>query len=160
MPNIETDIDIKDPKWLELCEDINQHTQKAIETVLLQQIPHAEHIEISIVLANDSFVRNLNKNYRNKDKATNVLSFPQTELNEMSSPFLMLGDIIIASGVIKKEAEEQKKTLKDHYTHILIHGCLHLLHYDHITDQQAEEMETLEASILNKLNIKNPYTIK
>ena len=159
MPEFDIDIDVSDEKWHDLIEGIENHTHDVIKHVLSDLVSNAEHLEISIVLSDDDFIQNLNKNYRNKDKPTNVLSFPQTEEDEMDMPALMLGDIIITSGVIKKEAKEQNKSIKDHYTHMLVHGCLHLLHYDHITDEQAEEMESLEIKLLNNLGIKNPYAL-
>lgn len=159
MPELQIDIDIRDGSWLKSLPDIESDTHNVIAKILNQLLNEEQHAEISIVLADDSFVQDLNKNYRDKDKPTNVLSFPQTEEDEMNMPAIMLGDIIIASGVIKHEAQEQEKTIKDHYTHMLVHGCLHLLHYDHITDEQAEEMESLEIKILNTLGIKNPYAL-
>ena len=71
----------------------------------------------------------------------------------------MLGDIIIALETIQREANEQNKSFDNHFTHMLVHGCLHLMGFDHITDDEAEEMETLEVQILKQLNIKNPYEI-
>ena len=159
MPEFDIDIDVSDEKWHDLIEDIENHTHDVIKNILSNLLSNAEHVEISIVLSNDDFIQNLNKDYRNKDKPTNVLSFPQTEEDEMDMPALMLGDIIITSGVIEQEAKEQSKSIKDHYTHMLVHGCLHLLHYDHITDEQAEEMESLEIKILDNLGIKNPYAL-
>ncbi len=159
MPQVDIDIDIQDAHWQKLVANTKNYTHKVIQDILIQLLPDTSHAEISIVLADNAFVQELNKNYRNKDKPTNVLSFPQTEEDEMDFPALMLGDIIIALGVIEQEAIEQNKKIKDHYTHMLVHGCLHLLHYDHITDEQAEEMETLEIEILNNLGIKNPYAL-
>ncbi|MGH1455304.1 MAG: rRNA maturation RNase YbeY [Alphaproteobacteria bacterium] len=159
MPELEIDIDVKDPLWLKYFSDIENHTHDIITKTLNSQLPNVQHIEISIVLADNNFVQDLNKNYRGKNKPTNVLSFPQTERNELNMPALMLGDIIIASQTIKRESQEQEKTFKDHYTHMLVHGCLHLLHYDHTTDEQAEEMESLETEILSSLGIKNPYAL-
>ena len=159
MPEFDIDIDINDPHWLDLIPDIEINTHKIIQNILEGQLPNAQHVEISIVLANDNFVQDLNKKYRDKDKPTNVLSFPQTEEDELSAPIIMLGDIVIASGVIEKESKEQNKNIKNHYTHMLVHGCLHLMHYDHITDEEADEMEALEIQILSNLGIKNPYAL-
>lgn len=118
--------------------------------------------EISIVLADNDFVQELNKTYREKDKPTNVLSFPQTEIDEFDSAIgeVSLGDIIIAYGVIERETQEQAKDFDDHLRHMLVHGTLHLMHFDHIHDEEAEEMESLEIEILRKMNIKNPYEIE
>ena len=108
-----------------------------------------EETELSVVLADDAFVQNLNRDYRDKDKPTNVLSFPQ------DTP--MLGDVVLAYETVKREAEEQDKGFEDHLAHLLVHGVLHLLGYDHEDDKQAEEMEALEVEILSRLSIKNPY---
>ena len=108
--------------------------------------------EISIVLADNNFIQNLNHVYRGKDKPTNVLSFPQDEPG-------LLGDVILAYETIEKEANEQEKSFEDHLTHLIVHGTLHLLGHDHEDDKEAKEMEALEIEILEKLGIKNPYEI-
>lgn len=157
MTDLNIDIDVKDEAWLHLVPDIQDRVYKIIQAVLTDLLTDKQYIEISIVLSDNDFIQNLNKTYRDKDKPTNVLSFHQTEIDEMDMPTIMLGDIIIASGVIKTEADEQNKAIEDHFAHILVHGCLHLLHYDHMNNEQAEEMEKLEISILQALEIKNPY---
>ena len=106
--------------------------------------------EISVVLTDDAHIQVLNRDYRGKNKATNVLSFPQDDPQ-------MLGDIIIAYETIIREAKEQNKIFEHHLMHMLVHGCLHLLGYDHETDSEAEEMEALEIEILSGLSVKNPY---
>jgi probable rRNA maturation factor len=159
MPEFEIDIDIQGSHWTALIPGIETTTNQAITATLEGLLPHAQHIEISIVLADNNFIQELNKKYRNKDKPTNVLSFPQTDTDDLKMPAIMLGDIIITSEVIEQEAKDQNKDVKNHYTHMLVHGCLHLLHYDHTTDAQAKEMEALEIKILNNLGIKNPYAL-
>lgn len=116
----------------------------------LKTLGHNQPCEISIVLSDDAHIRTLNRDYRGKDKATNVLSFPQDD------PFL-LGDIILAIETITREAEEQNKSFNAHLTHMLVHGCLHLLGHDHEDDDEAQIMEDLEVRILKQLKIKNPY---
>lgn len=117
--------------------------------------------EVSLVFADDAFVQVLNRDYRGKDKPTNVLSFPQLEPEEIKAleaqDYAPLGDIILAYETLEREAVEQDKPIKEHCTHLIIHGLLHLLGYDHIEDEEAEEMEALEIKILSGLNIKNPY---
>jgi probable rRNA maturation factor len=116
--------------------------------------------ECTVTLSNDSKIRLLNKNYRSKDKPTNVLSFPMfNHMDEIPSHAgaVPIGDIIIAFETIKAEAIEQNKLLSDHFTHMLIHGFLHLLGYDHMNDKEAKSMESLEIKILKKLGIDNPY---
>ncbi len=114
-----------------------------------------EAFELTIRLVNIDESQQLNKQYRHKDKPTNVLSFPfevpeGIELN-------LLGDLVICAPVIQQEATEQGKVLFDHWAHMIIHGCLHLLGYDHINDTDADEMEALEIKILAQLSINTPY---
>ncbi len=106
-------------------------------------------LEIAVVLADDAFVRTLNRDYRGKDKPTNVLSFPGEGEH--------LGDIVMALDTVLAEAKEQGKRPRDHAIHLLVHGTLHLLGYDHIRDKDAVEMERLEIKILKKLKVDNPY---
>lgn len=114
-----------------------------------------QEFELTIRLVNIEESRTLNKQYRQKDKPTNVLSFPfevpeGIELN-------LLGDLVVCAQVVEQEANEQNKILCAHWAHMVIHGCLHLLGYDHINDTDANEMEALEIEILAKLSIANPY---
>ncbi len=106
--------------------------------------------DVSIVLADNAFIQDLNKTYRGQDKPTNVLSFPQ-DIEES------LGDVILALETLNKECKEQKKSFNDHLQHLVVHGFLHLLGHDHEQDHEAEEMEALEIEILNGLGVKNPY---
>lgn len=101
----------------------------------------------------------MNKNYRKKDKPTNVLSFATLENDPFIHPeaFFHIGDVVLALETLKKEAEEQSKRLEDHFMHLLIHGILHLLGYDHIKKEDAKVMENLEIQILNTFGIENPY---
>ena len=110
--------------------------------------------ELSIVLSDAKNVHGLNLQYRQKDKPTNILSFPINDNGQTNGP---LGDLILAYEVIKQEAEREQKSFKDHLTHLLLHGLLHLLGYDHIHDDDAESMESLEIQTLEKIGIKNPY---
>ena len=153
------DISLEDDRWSDAIELYDDLTSDIVRISLEHLKLNISHIEISIVLANDDFVQDLNKTYRGKDKPTNVLSFPQSEPEEIMPmlPYLCMGDIILSLDTLQKEIKEQKKTLKDHYTHMLVHGILHLLHYDHITNDEALIMEGLEISILDKMSIKNPY---
>jgi len=152
------DIAIEDEIWHAAIQDIEKMTQDIISETIKHDKINAQAIEVSVLLTNDAQIQELNKTYRQKDKPTNVLSFPQTDKNEVDSPFLMLGDIVIAFDTIHREAEEQDKKLSDHYTHMLVHGCLHLLHYDHLNEEEAQQMETAEIKTLNKFGVKNPYS--
>lgn len=99
----------------------------------------------------------LNKAYRGRDYATNVLSFPFDAPVQLPIP--LLGDLVICADVVAEEAQQQHKALLDHWTHMVIHGTLHLLGYDHIQDDEAEQMEQLERDILAALNIADPYQV-
>lgn len=112
--------------------------------------------ELSIVFTDDTAIRVLNADYRQKDKATNVLSFPQSD-DPMTDPSGLLGDIVLADETVRREADQLDRSFEDHLTHLLVHGFLHLLGYDHITSEEADEMEQLEIAILDKLDIDDPY---
>ena len=157
--NIEIDIDIQNPNWKTSIGDIENITRSAIEKDLSMATDVRPQMEISIVLSDDVFIQNLNKAYRHKDKPTNVLSFPMTEVQDIqeTSPFVSLGDVIVSFDTIKRESEEQNKPLEHHYIHMLVHGCLHLLHFDHEDNEDAEIMESKEIEILEQLGVKNPY---
>ncbi|WP_375628546.1 rRNA maturation RNase YbeY [Bartonella sp. TT67HLJMS] len=113
--------------------------------------------EISLLFTDDKHMAQINAQWRNKNKSTNVLSFPAFPLKAGNPPGPMLGDIIIARETVVLEAEKQGKTFQDHLTHMIVHGILHLLGYDHETDNEAYQMEKLEREILQKLSIKDPY---
>lgn len=142
--DIVIDIDEHSGEWPPHCADI---LSKGIHAVLAHEGVNAA--EASVVLANDDFIQTLNRDYRGKDKPTNVLSFPQD--------LPLLGDLIFAHETLKRECVEQEKSFDDHFLHLVIHGTLHLLGYDHIDDDEAEEMEALEIKLLDGLGVKNPY---
>jgi probable rRNA maturation factor len=121
-------------------------------------------VELSVRLAGDQEVRALNAQWRGKDRATNVLSFPMAggdELQEanVASPELLLGDIILARGVCEAEAADKGIAVEDHAAHLLVHGTLHLLGYDHHDDEQAADMEAREVRALGRLGVANPYEV-
>lgn len=121
--------------------------------------------EISVRLADDDEVRTLNRQYRQKDRPTNVLSFPMVQddlldaLDNSDDGEVLLGDIILARGVCEREAVEKSVTTAEHATHLIVHGTLHLVGYDHIADDEAEAMEDLERAALAGLGIKDPYVV-
>ena len=111
--------------------------------------------ELVIRIVGEQEITNLNEKYRHKKGPTNVLSFP-FEVPE-GIEINLLGDLVICAAIVKQEAQDQKKELDSHWAHIVIHGVLHLLGLDHIDEHDAENMEAREISILEKLNIRNPY---
>lgn len=116
----------------------------------------ARGAEATVVLGDDALVRGLNRTYRGKDKPTNVLSFP-FQLPRGAVPSGMLGDIVLAAETITVEAAERATPPLDHLQHLVIHGLLHLLGFDHQTDAEAKDMERLETEILAGLGIADPY---
>ncbi|MBG6039566.1 rRNA maturation RNase YbeY [Proteus cibarius] len=126
-----------------------------LEGVLPQFQPVSE---VTIRIVDEAESHELNLTYRGKDRPTNVLSFPFEAPPEIELP--LLGDLIICRQVVEKEAVEQSKTVEEHWAHMVIHGCLHLLGYDHIEDDEAEEMEGLETEILQNLGYADPYLIE
>jgi len=115
-----------------------------------------EPAEVSVVLADDDFVHILNREYREKDQPTNVLSFENAIKPPKGQPWLA-GDIVVAYQTVVREAKAQGKTVSAHLAHLLIHGALHLQGYDHLTAKQAKPMETLEIKIMKRLGYDNPY---
>lgn len=126
--------------------------QRWLEAVLPQFQPESE---VTIRLVDEAESRELNHTYRSKDKPTNVLSFPFEAPPGIELP--LLGDLIICRQVVEQEATEQEKALEAHWAHMVIHGSLHLLGYDHIEDEEAEEMESLETEIMLALGYPDPY---
>jgi len=140
------DITIQTDSWPD-CEALAARAVMAITA----QLAKARAGELSLVLSNDAQIRALNKNYRNKDKPTNVLSFPQ------SGP--LLGDIILAYETISREAADKNISFEAHVSHLIIHGWLHLQGFDHLTEKTAAEMEAIEIAALATLAIDNPYQV-
>lgn len=119
----------------------------------LQQVK--EDCELSIRLVDEAESAELNGTYRGKNYPTNVLSFPFEAPVEIEP--ILLGDLVVCVPIVQKEAIEQNKPVENHWAHMIIHGCLHLLGYDHIEDDEAEEMESLEITLLQSLAINDPY---
>ena len=111
--------------------------------------------ELTIRISESTESQQLNHEYRGKNKPTNVLSFPFDAPPGIELP--LIGDLIICPDIVKAESIEQEKTFHDHFAHMVIHGCLHLMGYDHIDEEDALEMETLEKNVLAKLDISDPY---
>jgi probable rRNA maturation factor len=139
----------------------------------IDRTPHGElltiaaAVEISLRLTSDDEVHTLNRQYRQKDKPTNVLSFPMVQADLLETVTqnsddgeVLLGDIVLAHGVCAAEAEERGIAIETHATHLIVHGVLHLLGYDHMTDREAEAMEAIETDALAALGIDDPYLIE
>jgi len=114
-----------------------------------------DQAEVTIRLVDEAESQELNLTYRGKDKPTNVLSFPFEAPPQVELP--LLGDLVICRQVVEREANEQNVPLDAHWAHMVVHGCLHLLGYDHILDDEAEEMEALEADIMQSMGYADPY---
>ena len=148
-------IEVEDESWLALA-GLDLLARKAVDAALAGA-GVTEPGEIALLFTDDNSIAEINAEWRGKDKPTNVLSFPSPDMPLPEGEVRHLGDIVLAHGVIVGEAGEQGKTLRDHTAHLIVHGVLHLLGYDHETDAEAEEMERLEAAILNGIGIADPY---
>lgn len=168
---INVDLTVKSKKWL-AEKSIENFVKKTCKELILltdlkKVLKNDFELEVSILLVCDAQIKKINQKFRDKNKPTNVLSFPaldeelirQIGLTKLlkSQPHAFLGDIIISYETIKKEAKAQEKTLHQHLTHMILHSILHLIGFDHENDNMAKTMETLEIKILKKLGIKNPY---
>lgn len=111
--------------------------------------------QVSVCIVNEQEITALNSRYRKKNRATNVLSFPFEPLPGVDVP--LLGDVVVCAEVVDEEAREQGKSSEQHWAHIIVHGVLHLLGYDHIDETDAQAMEALEIRILSQLGFPNPY---
>ena len=117
--------------------------------------PEGGEVEMTVRIVDEAESHELNLTYRGKDRPTNVLSFPFECPDEVELP--LLGDLVICRQVVEREAAEQEKPLMAHWAHMVVHGSLHLLGYDHIEDDEAEEMESLETQIMQGLGFDDPY---
>jgi len=137
-------------------EELDRLSRRAVDAAARALWPKPPATELSIVFSDDESVRRLNAEWRGKDKATNVLSFPAFPDQKAVVP-PMLGDIVLAAETVRREAQEEDKPFEHHLTHLIVHGFMHLAGYDHETDEQADEMEALERRILAALAIPDPY---
>ena len=134
-------------------------TEQDIQLWLDKTIPqYQENAELTVRIVDTEESHQLNHDYRGKDKPTNVLSFPFEAPPGMELD--LLGDLIICRQVVEKEAKEQNKPLLAHWAHMVVHGSLHLLGYDHIEDDEAEEMESLETEIMQTMGFEDPYILE
>ena len=151
---------VEDPKWRShrgLTARLTKAADAARRSARLKGA-------FTILLANDKKLRTFNHDFRGKDKPTNVLSFPLARPQEftqamVAGPELLLGDIVLARGVCVAEAADKGISVEHHATHLLVHGTLHLLGYDHLDDESAEDMEAREVRALHRLGIADPYKV-
>lgn len=137
-------------------EDEHTPSESAFRTWVAAALPPSMHdAELTIRIVSPEESEALNAQYRGQQKPTNVLSFPADLPEEIDLP--LLGDLVICAAIVKAEAKTQNKTLEAHWAHMVIHGTLHLLGYDHIEDHDAEEMEALETKLLSALGFPAPY---
>ena len=145
---IDLQIACEQESGLPTAEQIEQWATAAVQ-------PQSDEVEMTVRIVDEAESHALNLNYRGKDRPTNVLSFPFECPDEVELP--LLGDLVICRQVVEREAQEQDKPLMAHWAHMVVHGSLHLLGYDHIEDNEAEEMESLEAQIMTGLGFADPY---
>lgn len=166
---LETALSIESP-WPDTT-DWEALAQRATAAALART-PHGElataavSVEISVRLTSDDEIQTLNAQYRGKDKPTNVLSFPMVQpdlldgIANTDDGEVLLGDIALAYGVCEREAAEKGISMEDHATHLIVHGTLHLLGYDHLEDHEADAMEAIEIDALAALGLADPYLIR
>ena len=149
--------------WQERLPDVESRVRRAAEACLsAARCPDGE-VEISIALADDATQQKLNRDYRGRDAPTNVLSFAASADGNGADPAAgptLLGDVVLAYETVSREARDQGKSLSDHLSHLVVHGVLHLLGYDHEADADAEEMERLEVAVLDRLGVADPYVLR
>jgi probable rRNA maturation factor len=170
--SLHLEVAVRDPAWRHTVADAEalaaQAANAALSTARLSKFARSGVVEAALTLADDALSRELNHRYRGQDKPTNVLSFSGADgpggagqlgegLPLILGPPLILGDVVIARQTTVREAGEQGKPLQDHLRHLVVHGMLHLLGYDHQQATAAEEMERLEVEILATLGVPDPY---
>ena len=152
--SLDIDIAVEAPAWSDVA-DVEDLVRRAVDAAALATgLDVSGEVELSVLLCDDAAIRVLNRNWRGKDKSTNVLSFPAGDTP--AGPRL-LGDIALAFETMRREALEEDKPLADHVSHLVVHGFLHLLDHDHETEGDAGAMEALETAILRALGIADPY---
>jgi probable rRNA maturation factor len=147
------EVEIEEETWTSALPDAVATAERAGQAALDELTPtDGEEPGVVVLLTSDEAMAELNQRFRGKAGPTNVLSFPAS-----ANPENHLGDVALAQGVCAREAAEQGKSLAQHLSHLVVHGVLHLLGYDHETDGEAEAMEALERSILESLGVPDPY---
>ena len=161
------DVAIPEERWYDVEDEPEAALDGAVRATIGRAGPDAgveirSAAEISIVLGDDELVRRLNREFRDQDRPTNVLSFPLAEgeaarAASMPGEPVMLGDVVLAFDTVAREAREQAKSPRDHTLHLVVHGVLHLMGYDHGSEAEARVMERLEQQVLADLGIADPY---
>ena len=154
--NLESDISFECESWSAI-DHLDQLVDDALKAIVLEAKKKLlDGAEVSLLFCDDARIRELNREWRGLDKPTNVLSFPAVPADRLATSPL-LGDIAVAFETVSRESKDEGKTLSHHTSHMIVHGLLHLLGYDHETDEEAEEMEALERAALARLGIADPY---
>jgi probable rRNA maturation factor len=151
--------------WRTVVDDLEERCDRIVRETLAHGTALAwlRQGEVSLLLSDDEGIRDLNRRYRQRDRPTNVLSFPNLDLKrgDALSPRppgpVLLGDVAMSLERLREEASEQGKPMLDHFAHLLVHGALHLLGYDHVDDDEADVMEEMEATVLSSLGMAPPY---
>lgn len=168
LPGLTLDFDLRDHGLGDEASVFQAVGQAVVAAIRASAPKVAAPMDLSVIVTGADESRELNRDYRGKDKPTNVLSFPGLEPDELDEAFrfalaggppAMLGDMVICVPVVVDEAAEQGKPTHHHLAHLCVHGVLHLMGYDHIEDEEAEEMEALEREILAGLGIPDPYLV-
>jgi probable rRNA maturation factor len=162
-----TTIILATPGWSKLVRGITAHAPRWVMATLRQQGIKPASCAVNVIFADDKLLQSLNHDYRAKNYATNVLSYPQYTPRQLSRALktatakqpVFLGEIYIAQGVVQREAKQQSKAIAAHTAHLVVHGVLHLLGHDHLRPRPATRMENAEREILAAFGIKDPYLL-
>lgn len=167
MIQLKVDVDAASKKWARAFPKMNAKIEQAAAIAFtMAKKPAAfkkRSFDITITLTSDATIRKLNRDYRGKDKPTNVLSFPQLDLSSKQKFVAIpgvpipLGDVVLAFETVKRECKGQDKNIENHTLHLVVHGVLHLLGYDHMNSKDATAMENLERNILDAMGYTDPY---
>jgi probable rRNA maturation factor len=154
----------RDPRWREDVPDAGALVRRAAGALFAHRLSlladgMSPPLEVAVVLADDALLRTLNRDHRGQDRPTNVLSFGNPEAVVVPGQPRLLGDVVLARETVLREAAEQGKPAGHHLMHLVVHGLLHLLGYDHDETVRAAEMEALEIAVLAELGVSDPYVI-
>jgi len=161
--DLSVDVAVQDERWFDVDGDPTAAVESTVRAVIgTVGLGFGAAFEISVVLGDDGLVQGLNRDFRKQDRPTNVLSFSLTEgegapLSRNPGEPVLLGDVVLAFDTVTQEAREQSKSFRDHTLHLVVHGVLHLMGYDHLTEAEARVMERMEQQVLADLGIADPY---